>query len=192
MSPEATGTDGELPPLALRRPPSAVRIHAGGLDELGARLFEEGLRAARAEGEARGRAAAAGEAARALEEAARQHAERRAEAEASLAKHAVELALVIAGELLQREVRAGAYDLEELVLATLRASEAAAGSCTLHLNPADVLALESTRLPPQLRVEAAAEVPRGHVRLATPDGFLVRDLDESLADLAERLREEAG
>ena len=72
---------------------------------------------------------------------------------------------------------------------TLSFSGGARGPCTVHLHPADAGALEGVPFRSGTEIEADPSVPRGSVHVTTPHGLLVRDLDEALRSIGERLLE---
>lgn len=163
--------------------------------ELGQRTPAQALADhARAVGEELGaRARAADErdsATRALERAAERLDAFRAEAEASLSRTATELAIAIARRLLRSELSRGNVDLERVVRETLAAASSERGACVVHLNPADLAALEGVEFRAGTRLCADVEVARGDVHVETALGLIVRELDGALESIAGELREQ--
>ena len=164
--------------------PSGALVHVGTLDsfERSARerdCFERG----RAQGETQALSGAAS----ALSAAAERFDTARAQALDAVAASAVELALEIARELLRVEIARGAYDIEAIVRDTLRAAEVE-GACVVHLHPDDAGALERAHLRTGTELRADPDVRRGDVRVATPQGLLVRAMDACLREIGEELR----
>ncbi|MCZ6596396.1 MAG: FliH/SctL family protein [Planctomycetota bacterium] len=166
--------------------PQGVRIVEG----YGARAFDRAIARVHDDGIARGRDLAAREAARALEAAVERLDAFREEAAEALSRTAVELTLAIAKHLLRAEVEAGRYDLERVVREMLQESGVGRASCTVHLHPADAAALEGVPFRAGTKVEADIGVPRGDVHVETPQGLFVRDLEDALESIGERLFED--
>jgi flagellar biosynthesis/type III secretory pathway protein FliH len=173
--------------MRLDRSPVAARIVAGGLDQVLAGWLGERERSAFERGVAQGREVALASAAGALDGAAA-----RLDAELDRASAvAVEVALEIARVLLRREVQLGNFDLEQIVRETLALSGVGRGRCVVHVNPADAAMLAGVSFRAGTSVESDPTVPRGGVQVSTPQGLLVRELEQALAQIAEQLREEA-
>ncbi len=111
----------------------------------------------------------------------------REEALAHLNHTAVELAVEIARQLLRAELPAGHYDLEGIVREALSFTNTGRGYCIVHLNPTDAAALADVPFRSGTEIESDPSVPRGSVHVTTPQGLLVRDLDEALLSIGERL-----
>ena len=180
--------------VVLARAPSGVRVCAGSGAELAAALsaivdgaLRERAETAHREGLAAGDAAALEAAAGALHEAGARLDAAREEACSELARTAVQLAVEIARCLVHAEIETGRYDLEQMVRETLAVSGTGRGHCTIHLNPTDAEALAGHTFRAGTEIEADVEVPRGHVHVSTPQGLLVRDPEEALVTIAERI-----
>jgi flagellar biosynthesis/type III secretory pathway protein FliH len=126
-------------------------------------------------------------AAAALDAACARLDQAREEAAASLALHAVQLAVEIAQTLVRAEVSAGRHDLEAIVREALAASGVGRGDCVVHLNPLDAAAVADVRFRAGTRIEADEAVRRGDVQVSTPHGLLVREIPEALRSIHERL-----
>lgn len=166
--------------MRLRRT-GAVQLLDEHLERHRTEAFDEGI--------ARGKEESLLGPAGALTRAAEALTRARGEAEDSLARVAVELALEIAESLVHRSLDSGAADLESIVRESLKLSEVDRERCTLHLNPDDLDQLPTSNLPANLSVEADASLARGDLQLETPHGLLVRDVQASLEDIRERLLE---
>jgi len=145
--------------------------------------------AALAEGLARGRAEAQARAAGALDAAAEELETERRRACDALGESAVELAFEIARELVRVEVSAARHDIERMVRDTLESSSVGRSRCVVHLNPADVQALEGVPFRSGTTLEPDIGVARGDVHVETSLGLMVRELDGALESIAESLRE---
>jgi flagellar biosynthesis/type III secretory pathway protein FliH len=141
---------------------------------------------ARAAGEQAGRQ----EAALLLERAAELAALQAEEARGQVARASVELALEIARTLLRSEIGRGHYDLEAIVRETLAQAATGRGACVVHLNPTDHAHLREVRFRSGTRLEPDPGVARGNVHVETALGLLVRDLDDALDSIGQRLQEE--
>jgi len=165
-------------------PLRAVRLLASGAEARNA-LAERARESARSEG---AREALAEVAARVERIVSALESEREA-AEANLAHVSVELALVIAREILRREIRAGNYDLEKIVREALSETAGAAGPCTVRLNPTDRAALESVPFRSGTTLLGDEGVRRGDVQVETALGLLVRESSRLLDAIEQRLLE---
>ncbi len=172
MSPEALT-------VRVDRSPTAARVVPGGLDGFLRRCMAQ----ARAEGErdASQRAAKAFEAATARLEA------QQAEAADALARNAVQLAVEIARTLVRVEIDAGRHGLEKIVRESLAASGVGRGAAQVHLHPADHALVADVRWRSGTVVEPDDAVQRGDVHISTPQGLLVREINDSLRAIHERL-----
>lgn len=178
--------------LVLPGVPSAARVVAGTAAELVERSREAAIEAAYARGVEEGKRIASEEAAGLLAAASEriEAACRRLVPELSVG--AVDLAIEIAREIVRVEVEQHHHDVERIVRETLAASGVGRGACVLHVHPLDAERLKSVPFRAATRVEADPEVPLGDVHVTTPHGLLVRDQDEVLAAVRERIRGELG
>lgn len=155
-----------------------------------ARALEMELNAARAAGRQEGLADQKN-GGRALLEAAFDRLEgTREAAEQALASQAVELAVGIASELLRKELDAGRYDIGAIVREALVASEAGRGAVRVHLAPSDHARLDASTFRRGTELIADPELRPGDVHVETARGILVREIDETLATIRQRLMEE--
>lgn len=177
--------------VTLPERPSAVRVVDGTRQEFlqrrTTRLLEREFARGRADGERAALTKAAGaltRASEALETSARESA-------ASVARDATRLGVEIARVLLRHEIDAGRYDIERIVRETLQASGIGRGACVLHLHPSDVARLQGVVFRTGTALEADPEVPPGDVHVTTQRGLLVRDVEQAVASIAERLEGDA-
>jgi len=141
-------------------------------------------------GRADGERAALERAAGALDSAAERVDQARDSATQALAGAAVELALEIARSIVCAEVEAARHDIERIVRDTLAASGVGRGACVVHLNPLDAARLKHIAFRAGTKIESDPEVQAGDVHVTTPHGVLVRDVQDVLAAIGERLRGE--
>jgi flagellar assembly protein FliH len=113
----------------------------------------------------------------------------RAAVQANLARVSVELALVIAREVVRREIRAGNYDLEAIVRESLAEASLAAGPCRVRVSPKDRTALEAVPFRSGTTLVADEGVRRGDVQVETALGMLVRESARLLDAVEQRLLE---
>ena len=73
---------------------------------------------------------------------------------------------------------------------TLQASAVGRQSCVVHLNPVDRDRLAEVHFRSGTVLESDPDVPPGDVHVSTQHGLLVRDLDDTLRAVSERLQEE--
>jgi len=128
-------------------------------------------------------------AAGALDQAVEQLEAARTEALENLSGEAVTLAVEIAQHLLRAEIQAGNYDMERIVRDTLATADVGRQSCVVHLNPEDCERLADISFRSSTVLEGDPEVPQGDVHISTQLGLIVRDLDDTLRAIGERLRE---
>ena len=178
--------------LASASAPRAAVLAGGGLEEALERLLERERAESFASGAAAGRAAALAEVAQAFEAGLERLEAERAAAAEQLGRSAVELALGIAQHLLRAEIDAGRYDLERIVRETLACSETGRGACVVHVHPLDAERLAGVPFRAGTLIEVDHGVARGDVHVTTPQGLLVRDLDQALRSIGDRILESAG
>lgn len=107
-----------------------------------------------------------------------------------LATQAVELALGIARELLRTELSAQNYDLVGIVREALSTADAGREAVTVHVCEADAKLLEDAPLRQGTQVVIDPHLRAGDVHVETSRGVLVREIDDTLETLRERLLEE--
>lgn len=179
--------DPKVRPLTLDARPTAVRVVEGSRAALLARHARETEENAFARGRNEGQQSALSGAAGALLRAAEKLHEAQQQMSADLARDATKLGIEIARTLLRSEIDAGRYDIERIVRETLQASGAGRGACVVHLNPSDITRLDGVVFRVGTQLEADPEVPPGDVHVTTQRGLLVRDVEQALSSIAERL-----
>lgn len=167
--------------------PRAARIVELELDA----YVGEARRAELAEAEARGFAAgsahALAESAALLIAAADHYDAARRELSDQAGKVAADLSVEIVRQLLRVEVPQGRYDIETIVREVITQGDAGYGKHVIHLNPVDAERISAAQFRAGTSVEADPDVRLGDVRLETPQGVLVRQLDACLREIRERL-----
>jgi len=167
-----------------------VRIADVGIDQISSQLLEErmaeeyarGMEAGRQDMQSRVQAGVI-----ALTEAAERIDEAREAAQSEIGEFAVQLGSEIACHVVKQEVDAGRYDLERIVRDVLAASDVGRGHCTVHLNPADLELAQQYPFRTGTEFEADPAINAGSVRVTTPQGLLVRDIDAVTRAIREKL-----
>jgi flagellar biosynthesis/type III secretory pathway protein FliH len=172
--------------------PAPLRASArpGVLEELIESAHSEALDAARLAGQAEGHADALTQAAAALAQAVEALEMERESCAAELARASVELGIGIARRLVRTELAADQHDIEAIVREVLAATSEGRTSTRIHVSPADATRLADVPFRAATEVIADESVSTGSVRLATPQGVLVRDIDECMNTIAQRLTAE--
>ena len=176
-------------PVRLERAPSAVRLRtepgAAALDafltELRAGAAEQAYTAGREEA-ARELSGLVSRVAENLERDAEQNA-------AELSRIAVRLGSAIARELMKLELVAGNHDVERMVRDALGELRPGRDPCEVHVHPEDAERLATVPFGSTVRLVADPALRRGDVAVTSPQGRLVRSLDEGLARITASLAE---
>lgn len=182
---EAQGLEFVLP-----RPPTGVRVVEGTADAYVARVQRSTLDDAYARGLADGERRAFERGAGALTAAAERLDQAREKAQPELAQAAIDLAIEIARAVVRCEIEAGHHGIERIVRETLATSGVGRGACVVHVHPADAERLKPIPFRTGTVIEADPEVAPGDVHVTTPHGVLVRDVEDVLASVRERLHAE--
>ena len=176
--------------LQLHSAPTAVRIADVGLDQISTQLVEERMASEYERGMEAGRQDMLGRVEAgvvALTGAAERIDQAREAAQTEIGEFAVQLATEIARHVVKQEVDAGRYDLERVVRDVLAASDVGRGHCTVHMNPADLELAKKYPFRTGTELEADPDIPCGDVRVSTPQGLLVRDIDAVITAIREKL-----
>lgn len=176
--------------VRLAHEPTAVRLGRGP-DALSA-FIDERLQEAREEGRRQGFLEGQASVAEILGQTNEAVAQAHTVAEEELAMTTIFLARSIARQILRTEIAEGRYDLERIVRECLASSGVGRGQVTVHLNPADAASLADVSFRSATTIESDVEVARGDVHVETPMGTLIRDVDQLLATIVERIRSETG
>jgi len=169
--------------LAVRTRPTAARLADGPFEGALDRLVERRVQAARVQGAIEARTALGVD----IESAVTRLDEARDQAVEQLAHTSIELALEITRNLLRTEIPEGRYDLEAIVREALSVSGVGRGRCTIHINPVDATGLADIQWRAGTELEPDPDVARGSVHITTPQGLLVRDLDDAMVAIRDRL-----
>jgi hypothetical protein len=92
--------------------------------------------------------------------------------------------------LTRSEIRAGRHDIERIVREALAASGVGRGEALVHVHPSDAARLAEVPFRANTRIEADPALRAGDVHVTCAQGVLVREIDEALGGLRERLRQE--
>ena len=170
--------------------PEGATAHTGGLEDYIERSHEAELEAARLEGLADGRASALTGAAASLEAAVNALEKNREECISEVTEVAVELGLGIARRLVRTELAAERHDIEAIVRDVLASTGDGRTTTKIYVSPEDAKSLEEVTFRAATEVVADGAIPTGSVRVETPQGVLVRDIDECMREVATRLTKE--
>lgn len=168
----------------------AARIAEGSESELRARWDSETSRRSFEAGRLAGRQEALQGVAPLLERALADLETQREQATARLAQDAATLAVEIAREITRSEIRAGRHDIERIVREALAASGVGRGEAQVHVHPTDAARLAEVPFRANTTVEADPSLRVGDVHVTCARGVLVREIDDALNTLRERLRQE--
>jgi flagellar biosynthesis/type III secretory pathway protein FliH len=158
--------------------------------QLRERWRSEPIRAAFEAGRQAGQAQALENGAALLSQALDSLEAQRVEAAQRLAQDAAMLAVEIARELVRAEIRAGRHDIERIVRETLAVSGVGRGAAQVHVSPKDAQRLAGLPFRANTTIEADPALREGDVHVTAPQGLLVREMDDALNALRERLRAE--
>jgi len=170
--------------------PEGATAQPGHLEDYLDRARDAELDAARDQGHADGQAEALAGAAAALSEAAEALDASRSECVDEISRVAVELGLGIARSLVRAELAADQHDIEAIVRDVLAATTERRTTTQIHVSPSDAERLAGVTFRAATEVTANEGVSVGSVRVETPQGVLVRDIDESMRAIADRLMRE--
>jgi len=148
------------------------------------------LEAARAKGYAQGHAEALEGAGVAISKAAEALEADREECLAEVTRVSVELGLGIARRLVRAELAADRHDIEAIVRDVLSATSDGRTTTRIHVSPRDAERLSDVTFRAATEVISDESVSTGSVRVETPQGVLVRDIDERMRAVADRLTRE--
>lgn len=103
---------------------------------------------------------------------------------------AVELGLGIARSLVRSELANNSHDIEAIVRDVLAATTDGRTTTRIRVSESDAERLKEVDFRAATEVIADESVSTGSVRVETPQGVLVRDIDESLKAISARLMEQ--
>ena len=106
---------------------------------------------------------------------------------ADVASAAVELGLGIARSLVRSELANDRHDIEAIVRDVLSATTDSRTTTTIRVSEGDAARLKEVTFRAATEVLADESVSTGSARVETPQGVLVRDIDESLRAISARL-----
>ena len=170
--------------------PEGATVQAGELEGYLERSHAAELEAARREAHAEGQASALSGAAASLEAAADLLETGREECLSEVASLAVELGIGIARRLVRTELAAERHDVEAIVRDVLASTSSGRTTTKIHVSPEDAARLSEVNLRAATEVVPDEAVSTGSVRVETPQGVLVRDIDECMQSITARLTKE--
>jgi hypothetical protein len=175
-SPEKTLS---LDPILVPCAPKSAKLFDGTVDEWHAKQRET----ARAEGYA----AAVQDAAFRLDAVATQLDADRAKALDELPAFALRFAQEVARHLLRTTIQSGGHDIEGMIRDALSRSGVGRGACVVHVSQDDFQLLEGIVFRKGTKVQSDPSLPSGAVHVSTPQGLLVRDIDDCVRAAAEQI-----
>ncbi len=175
-------------PIRTTRSPSGVRLVSGTPVDAFEEVSQRRIDAALVRGEGIGRSEVLRTGLQGLDDAVQRLDEATDDARRRVGEGALELALAIARRLLRTEIDAGRYDLETIVREVLHESGAGRGNCTVHVHPDDLVLLAGVEFRAGTELVPDTSVAKGDVRVTTPDGILVRDVERAVEAIGDRIR----
>jgi flagellar biosynthesis/type III secretory pathway protein FliH len=106
---------------------------------------------------------------------------------ADVASAAVELGIGIARSLVRSELANESHDIEAIVREVLTATTDGRTTTVIRVSESDAARLKEVSFRAATEVIADESVSTGSARVETPQGVLVRDIDESLRAISARL-----
>jgi len=170
--------------------PEGATVQAGELEDYLERSHAAALEDARLEAHADGRASALSDAAASLEAAADALEASREECLQEVTSLAVELGVGIARRLVRAELAAERHDIEAIVRDVLASTSSGRTTTKIYVSPEDAARLSEVTFRAATEVVSDESVSTGSVRVETPQGVLVRDIDECMQSVAARLSKE--
>jgi len=170
--------------------PEGATVQAGRIEDYLERSHDAELEAARLEGQADGRASALSGAATSLEAATTAMEASREECISDVTSLAVELGIGIARRLVRAELAAERHDIEAIVRDVLASTSDGRTTTEIHVSPEDAARLNEVTFRAATEVVSDEAISTGSVRVETPQGVLVRDIDECMRNIADRLTKE--
>lgn len=170
--------------------PQSATARPGPLEDYLTGALEVEIEAARAEGHADGHAEALAGAAAVLSQAAEDFDAGREECASEVSRAAVELGIEIARRLVRSELSTDRHDIEAIVREVLASSTGSRTTTRIHVSPSDAERLSEVTFRAATELVPDEGVPIGSVRVETPQGVIVRDIDECMLAIATRLTQE--
>jgi len=170
--------------------PQGATARPGRIEDHLERTHDAELDDARAKGHAEGQAEALTGAAAVLSEAAEALDTCREECVDEVSRLAVQLGIGIAHRLVRAELAANRHDIEAIVRDVLAATNERRTTTRIHVSPDDAERLAEVPFRAATEVVSDESVSTGSVRVETPQGVLVRDIDESMRAVTDRLTQE--
>lgn len=176
--------------VSVSGPVTGARVFLGDENGLGAHWNSAASTQSFEAGRAKGREETLQKLGALVEQALADLASQREQASLRLAQDAALLAVEIARELTRSEIRAGRHDIERIVRESLTLSGAGRGEARVHVHPSDAARLSQIPFRVNTTIEADPALREGDVHVTCAQGVLVREIDEALSSLRERLSRE--
>ena len=110
--------------------------------------------------------------------------------ETELVQSAISLGLAVASEIVRREIESDRHNIEGIVRQCLAEANVGRQPMRVALHPDDVARLEDVRFSADVELTVDAQLSKGDALVTSSIGTLVRDVDESLANVERALRAE--
>ena len=110
--------------------------------------------------------------------------------ETELVQSAISLGLAVASEIVRREIESDRHNIEGIVRQCLAEANVGRQPMRVALHPDDVARLEDVRFSADVELTVDAQLRKGDALVTSSIGTLVRDVDESLANVERALRAE--
>ena len=92
--------------------------------------------------------------------------------------------------LVRAELAAERHDIEAIVRDVLASTSDGRTTTKIHVSPEDAARLNEVTFRAATEVVSDEAISTGSVRVQTPQGVLVRDIDECMRNIADRLTKE--
>ncbi len=110
--------------------------------------------------------------------------------ESELVQSSISLGLAVASELVRREIDGDRHDIEGIVRQCLAEANVGRQPMRLALHPDDAARLKEVRFSADVELTVDPQVRKGDALVTSSIGTLVRDVDESLANVGRALHAE--
>ncbi len=182
--------NSSLDPVRLSVPPSSVRVRPEPSGQALDAVIAEILESERTLAFEAGRAQANAELAGLVDQLTSELDEDAAHNLNELAEASTRIGIQVARELLKLEVVAAGHDIEAMVRSALGQLRSGRDACQVRLHPEDLARLEGVAFGSTVSFEAEPSIRRGDVVVISPQGRLVRSLDDAMDAIGDALRAE--
>lgn len=182
--------NSSLDPLRLAASPSNLRVRPEPSGQALDALIAEILESERASAFEAGRAQATAELAGLVDQLTSELDEDAGRNLNELAEASTRIGIRVARELLKLEVVAAGHDIEAMVRSALGQLRSGRDACQVRLHPEDLARLDGVPFGSTVSFEEDRSIRRGDVVVVSPQGRLVRSLDDAMDAIEEALRAE--